>query len=450
MKSETLRSYVDHADRFREGSSSPRHFLEECIASIEARDSQIGAFTHLNLARARDTADAATTRWKRGAPLSAIDGMPIGVKDIIETADMPTEEGSPLFTGRRTGRDAACIVALRDAGAALIGKTVTTEFAATHPGKTRNPLDLARTPGGSSSGSAAGVAAGMISAGLGTQVIGSTIRPASYCGCYGFKPTFGSLNRAGSFDHKSHSVLTTIAASLEECWIVAREISARAGGDSGHPGLLGPRSMPAATRPQRLAVLETAGWAKADPQARESLAAFIDRLRKGGIAVENRATNATIEEAETAIAQATRIAATINVWEDQWPLNTYSRDLDHSLLSGAMQRRLQERAAMTQEDYAEALIQRARTRETYDKLASQFSACLTLSATGAAPLGIEWTGDPTFAIPGSLLGVPALNLPLLQADGMPVGMQLLGFSTQDAEAMQIGRWICETSDASGF
>src|SRR5207302_2728995 len=191
--------------RFAGAGDTPRDFLERCLADLAALEPKIGAFVHLNLAGARAAADQSTTRWRDGRPRSPIDGMPLGIKDIIETADMPTENGSPLFAGWRSERDAASVAALREAGAVIVGKTVTTECAATEPRGTRNPHDLRRTPGGSSSGSAAAVASGMLSTALGTQVIGSTIRPASYCGCIGFKGSVGALNRGGSYDGLSQS-----------------------------------------------------------------------------------------------------------------------------------------------------------------------------------------------------------------------------------------------------
>jgi Asp-tRNA(Asn)/Glu-tRNA(Gln) amidotransferase A subunit family amidase len=178
--------YLIVTARFANGADTPRDFLERCLADLTALEPKIGAFVHLNLEGARAAADQSTRRWREGRQSSPIDGMPLGIKDIIETADMPTENGSPLFAGWRSERDGASVAALREAGAVIVGKTVTTEFAATEPRGTRNPNDLRRTPGGSSSGSAAAVAAGMLSAALGTQVIGSTIRPASYCGCIGF------------------------------------------------------------------------------------------------------------------------------------------------------------------------------------------------------------------------------------------------------------------------
>jgi Asp-tRNA(Asn)/Glu-tRNA(Gln) amidotransferase A subunit family amidase len=240
------RSYVGAHVGFRSGADTPRDFLERCLACMEEWEKEIHAFVSTNIPAARAAADRSTERWRNERALSAIDGMPIGIKDIIETADMPTEQGSSLFKGWRSARDSAAVSALREAGAVIVGKTVTTEFAAVHPGPTRNPWDTTRTPGGSSSGSAAAVAAGMVSAALGTQVIGSIIRPASYCGCYGYKPSLGSINRGGSFDYLSQSCAGVLGATLDELWIVAREISARAGGDPGSRGLSGPRNPPAA------------------------------------------------------------------------------------------------------------------------------------------------------------------------------------------------------------
>src|SRR6516164_423959 len=215
------RPYLAITPRFKDGSASPREFLEGCLANVKALEPKIGAFVHLNVDAARDAADASGARWRSGCPLSPIDGMPIGIKDIIETADFPTENGSPLYLGWRSERDAASVAALREAGAVILGKTVTTEFAATEPRGTRNPHDLRRTPGGSSSGSAAGVACGIVPAALGTQVVGSILRPASFCGCVGFKPTVGAINRGGSYDGLSQSVHGTIAASLGDAWQVA-------------------------------------------------------------------------------------------------------------------------------------------------------------------------------------------------------------------------------------
>jgi Asp-tRNA(Asn)/Glu-tRNA(Gln) amidotransferase A subunit family amidase len=245
-----LRPYLAATARFAAGDDNPREFLERSLKELERWEPTIGAFVNLNIPAARTAADQATARWRAGKPLSAIDGIPMGIKDVIETADMPTELGSPLFAGWRSWKDAASVVALRAAGAVILGKTVTTEFAMSYPRGTRNPWNPAHTPGGSSSGSAAAVAAGIISAGLGTQVIGSTLRPASFCGVFGYKPSVHALNRTGSHDYQSQSCTGILAASLPDTWQVAYEIAVRAGGDPGWPGLVGPERAPPARKPR--------------------------------------------------------------------------------------------------------------------------------------------------------------------------------------------------------
>ena len=206
--------------------------------------------------------------------------MPVGIKDIIETIDMPTENGSPLFAGFRSERDGASVAALREAGAVIVGKTVTTEFAATEPRGTRNPHDLAPHPRRLSSGSAAGVAAGMLSAALGTQVIGSTIRPASYCGCIGFKATVGALNRGGSYDGLSQSATGVLAATLEDAWQVAYEIAARAGGDPGYPGPVRTGERAGAKMPRRVALSGDRGLGRGIDGAKAAMADALARSRR--------------------------------------------------------------------------------------------------------------------------------------------------------------------------
>jgi Asp-tRNA(Asn)/Glu-tRNA(Gln) amidotransferase A subunit family amidase len=372
--------------------------------------------------------------------LSAIDGMPIGIKDIIETADMPTEMGSPLFDGWCSGRDAAAVAALREAGAVILGKTVTTEFAATEPRGTRNPWDLARTPGGSSSGSAAAVAAGLVSAALGTQVIGSIVRPASYCGCVGFKPSVGGINRGGSHDNLSQSCMGVLAATLEDAWQVASEIAARAGGDPGYPGLVGPLRVPLPARPRRLVFLETAGWGVASSDAKEALQESMALLSRNGVDVITRRSDKLVAAVEEAIANARSLSIRINAWESRWPLNTY-RNRDAGKLSRAMLDRLAQAEAMGLDDYRADLDERIRVRALYNSLAAQCDACVTLAAPGAAPIGLGSTGDPVFAVPFSLLGVPAISLPLLHDQALPLGLQVTGFQGEDGTAAAIAGWM---------
>ena len=409
-----------------------RHLgLERCLADLAAFEPKIGAFVNLSLDRARAAADAATKRWREGQPLSKIDGMPVGIKDIIETADMPTEQGSPLFVGCRTERDGASVAALREAGVVIVGKTVTTEFAATEPRGTKNPHDLRRTPGGSSSGSAAGAAAGMFSAALGTQVIGSTIRPASYCGCIGFKATVGALNRGGSYDGLSQSATGVLATTVEDTWQVAYEIAARVGGDPGYPGLFGPASMPATKKPRRIVFLETAGWAAASADARAAMTDALARCKAAGIDVVARS-DVKVAGVEDAIAQARPLSMRINGWESRWPLNTY-RERDASKISKVMLARLAEAEAMTLDDYRSDLAERDKARALYAELAAECDVCVSLSAPGAAPPGLGSTGDPNCTVHASLLGIPAISLPVLQDEGLPLGLQVTGFVNRDAD-----------------
>ena len=441
----TRRPFYTATADFAAGRDTPRAYLERCLETIAALEPMIGAFVALNLDGAKAAADRSTARWRAGKALSPIDGMPVGIKDIIETEDMPTEQGSPIFTGWRTGRDAATVAALREAGAVVVGKTVTTEFAASEPRGTRNPWDLARTPGGSSSGSAASVAVGMLPVGLGTQVVGSIVRPASFCGVIGFKPSVGAINRGGSYDGLSQSCDGALAATLEDAWLTLREISARAGGDPGYPGLSGPREVPAARKPARLALLETAGWAEASAAAKGALEAAAGRLKAAGVEIVSRRDRADIAEAETALAQAMPVTRAINNWEGRWPANVYR---DRSGLSQAMKERLAAAEAMSLEDYQRLLAERERIRAAYAKLAAACDACITLCAPGAAPIGLGSTGNPIFVAPGSILGVPAIGLPQLEEDGLPLGFQVLGFAQKDAGAVAVARWIDATLGAA--
>ncbi len=425
---------------FKAGEDTPRAFLDRCLESVAAFEKDVGAFVVMDIDGAKAAADRATERWRTGKPLSRIDGMPVGIKDIIDSVDLPTQMGSPIFDGWQAGRDAATTAALREAGAVILGKTVTTEFAATFPGGTRNPWDARRTPGGSSSGSAASVACGMVTAALGTQVIGSILRPASFCGVVGYKPTMGALNRGGSHDGLSQSAHGPLAASLEDAWLVAYEIAQRVGGDPGFPGLYGGQEPPHASCPSRLAVLETAGWAVAESGAKAAFSGALGKLEAKGVELVRASSRKHLAALESALARAVDVSRDINAWESLWPLNTYSIRYPGKL-SQSMQDRLVDARKMTSDDYRGLLVERERVRALYAELAGDCDACVTLSAVGPAPVGLGSTGNPVFNVPASLLGTPALTLPAFTVDGLPVGFQVMGFKDRDEGLFRVAAWI---------
>lgn len=424
---------------FRAGTLTPRAFLETCLKQIDKREPVVRAFVTLDIEAARKAADASTKRWKSKKPLSSIDGLPIAIKDIIETVDMPTEFGSQVFKGWNGGRDAACVYALRQAGAVIVGKAVTTEFAGAPPGPTTNPHDKRRTPGGSSSGSAAAVAAGMVPVALGTQVGGSVLRPASFCGIVGFKPTFGALNRGGVGDQFSQNCIGTLSHTLEDAWAVAHEIAARVGGDPGFMPFAGGAAPAAPRRPDVLAVLETDGWAVADAGAKTALASFLKKLERAGVTLIDRKGSKRVAQLEDAIAGASDLSLGINDWEKIWPF----ADLElreGARFSAGFRKAVLKGRDMTVDDYVALLKKRDYARDVLMGLAGDVDACITLGSAGPAPIGIESTGNAVFNMPASMLRNPALSLPLLKCDGLPLGLQLLGFPNQERALSGIAAW----------
>jgi Asp-tRNA(Asn)/Glu-tRNA(Gln) amidotransferase A subunit family amidase len=445
-------TYHDRLPAFGDGSDSPRAYLERCLEVIAAREPVVQAFATLNEEGARAAADASSERWKAGKPLSLIDGMPIGVKDLLETRDMPTQMGCEAYRGNFPKRDNAMVSALREAGAVILGKTVTAELGGSHPGPTTNPFDPACTPGGSSSGSAAAVGARMIPCAVGTQVGGSIIRPASYCGNVALKPSQGALNR-GERQGTSMSTHGFHAGSIEDTWRASIAVARRAGGDRSEFALSGPDVAPAARQPARLIVLETEGWAETDQATRTAFAELLDRISAAGVTLLTRRDCPPVEVLEQAIADARNICDAITGWENRWA----HRNLVDQFPDGVSTRLKQGLARaekMTPDDYHALLGHRAAAQAIHARVGPMADAAILLSSPGPAPL---WPGDrpgeplaprptgsPVSNFGTSMLFAPAATVPMMGVGGMPVGVQIMCRPREDAAAIAVARWLLES------
>ena len=437
-----LMTFHDAVSSFHDGSDTPRAYLERCLEKIDAIEDDVMAWEIVNSETARAAADEAGKRYAEGRSLSLVDGMPIGVKDLIETVDMPTEYGSELFKNNRPIRDAASVNALREGGAVILGKTVTVTFGGGDPSRTRNPHDLTRTPGGSSSGTAAAVGGGTIPGALGTHARGSTIRPASFCGAYAIKATFGALNRQGVFS-AAHSMdhLGVFGGDLSDVWIMSRHISRFGGGDPGYPGLFGADEPPAPRKPSRLIQLHTAGWGETDDTTKAEFTKFLDGLRAAGVEIYDRTDDPSIEAYEQAFAEMPELWRSLYRFEFKWPMLQYKErypdKIPPRLLMG-----LKEAEGLSQAEYREALNRRVRVRDLHRQLALRADAFITLSSPGPGPVGMD-QGSAVFNEGSSVVGMPALSLPLMAVGNVPVGVQILGQFDEDERLTAIGRWISE-------
>jgi Asp-tRNA(Asn)/Glu-tRNA(Gln) amidotransferase A subunit family amidase len=435
-------------EKFVSGEDTPRAYLERCIERIESRDGEVHAFVTLGLDKARQAADASTERYRSGKVLSAVDGMPIGVKDIMDTHDLPTQMGNAIYKGWQPQWDAACVHALRSGGAIVVGKTVTTAFASGATNETRNPLDTSRTPGGSSSGSAAAVGAGMVPAALGTQTQGSTLRPAGFCGAFGFKPTHGALTMQGvhpiSF---THDHLGVIAGGLPDLWAVASHI-ATASGSPGARGLVGAGDLPAPRKPRKLIVMHTQAWeTEVDAKTRAAFDGLLSALRKHDIALVARAAHPEFAAVEDAFFGAfIDDCVAITSYEMKWPYEQYFAQ-HPELLEQRHRDRVVQARDITPERYAELLSEKAAMKERTKKAMEGADGVLTLSSSGPAPVGHSHTGSRAYLLFASFLQLPAFSLPLMEADGMPVGAQLIGHAGRDGELCAVAHWMSKSLGA---
>jgi len=436
-------SFSHALPRFLSGKDTPRSFLERCIAVIETREPRVRAFATLNLDAARAAADAATERYRAGNPLSMVDGCPVGIKDVMDTRDMRTQMGSPAFEGWQPRYDAACVQALRGGGAVIVGKTVTTAFACGATNQTTNPHDPERTPGGSSSGSAASVGAGMLPAALGTQTQGSTLRPASFCGIVGFKPTHGVLTMQGvhpiSFTNDHMGVL---AGTLEDAWRIASHISLAHCAPAQPVLNRASAKLPRAVRPKRLLRLYTGAWEKeTNAPTRAALEELLAAAARAGVRIASRENEPAAAELERALDEGfVEQCQGITAYEMQWPYRQYL-ELHGPLIEKRVHDRMAEAAKMTPAEYAARLALRAATCRKVKSLMRGFDAIVTLAASGPAPAGLGHTGSRTFLVYATFLGLPAFSLPLMRVYGLPLGLQLIGAAGRDGALCANAHWL---------
>jgi Asp-tRNA(Asn)/Glu-tRNA(Gln) amidotransferase A subunit family amidase len=417
------------------GAFSAEDYIGACLGRIAELEPAVHAFIHIDPGHALAQAKALDERRRNGKPLGALHGVAVAIKDIFDTADYKTECGSPLLKGRQPMRDCTVVSRLRTAGAVIIGKTVTTEFAYFHPGATRNPHDLERTPGGSSSGSAAAVAAGMVPLAVGSQTNGSVIRPASFCGVYGVKPTHGMISRHGALTlSKKLDHVGVFSRTLADSALILEVLAGYDENDEDTRPVAPPAFLETLGEdpplPPKLAFVRTPVWDKADSECR---AAF-EKLAKS---LGDRAVIVDLPEPFA------------SAWDDQRVI--MATDMAHNF--GALVERGGEASSLQLRDllaeggktnalrYLAAQSNAKRYAIGLHEIFKEYDAILTPSAPGIAPKGMA-TGNPAFNTLWSLTGLPAVSLPLLSGQGgMPIGVQLVGATGDDARLLRTANWL---------
>jgi Asp-tRNA(Asn)/Glu-tRNA(Gln) amidotransferase A subunit family amidase len=429
-------SATDAARLIRDGAISSEQLVEACLARIREVEPAVQAWQFLDPQHALAQARARDADRREGRPCGPLHGVPVGIKDIIDTCDMPTEDGTALHAGRTPVDDAVVVTMLRAAGAVILGKTVTTECAYFHPGKTRNPHNPEHTPGGSSSGSAAAVAAAMVPLALGSQTNGSVIRPAAFCGVYGFKPTHGLIPRTGilklsrALDH-----VGVFARSIDDVAMLSEQL---VGHDALDPDTCLRARIPFAEvasqeppLPPLLAFVKGPAWSRAGEEARDAFAELVGELGDRVVEVELPETAQRALDWHRTIMDA-EMAANLDL---EW-------ERGRERLSEPLRVLLARGREVSALAYQQALARARILNDGFGEIFERCDAILTPSAPGTAPKGLGSTGDPSFCTLWTLLGTPALNLPLMHgANGLPLGVQLVGPRDGDARLLRTARWL---------
>ncbi|MGE0765006.1 MAG: amidase [Hyphomicrobiaceae bacterium] len=433
---------TEACERMARGDITAEAYTKACLDQIGARDADVEAWVYLDPAYALEQARALDRQRASGSGIGPLHGLPVGIKDIINTADMPTQNGCKQFKGYQPESDATCVAVLRAAGAVIIGKTVTTELANTTPDKTKNPHNPAHTPGGSSSGSAAAVAAKMIPLALGTQTGGSVIRPASFCGVHAMKPTLGLISRTG-VTLQSHTLDTVgvFGRSLSDLALITDALSQFDPTDAvsygrGRPSISPTLSAGLAGTPT-LGFFRSTAWEFAEPGARTALEAVVKSLGSRVREIEIPELGAVTQQH----------AVVMGAENSGYYGPLMARDPEG--LSVNLRERLTDGAKVPAGDYVRALAARDVLYRAVERQLDEVSALITLPSCGPAPKGLGSTGNPVFNSMWTYLGVPCVTLPLMTVDGMPCGVQLIGKRRDEGRLLAVARWVEERFSERG-
>ena len=414
-------SATEAAERIAAGRLKSEALVAACLERIGQREKDVQAWAFIDSELALAQARARDREPRR----TRLHGIPVGVKDVLDTAGLPTEYGSPIYRGNRTTCDAACVAQVRELGGVILGKTVTTEFATRHPGKTRNPHNLKHTPGGSSQGSAAAVADWMVPLAFGTQTTSSVIRPAAYCGVVGYKPSFGLINRTGvKALSDSLDTVGTLTRTVSDAALIVEELS-------GAPVTsfdAVPRMKP------RIGFCRTPYWRQADRPTQEALEQAVPRLERAGAKVAE-------VDLDGEFARLVEVQVTISTYE-MFRALAYERTCFPDLLSETLMGRLLGGGRVSRAEYEDAQSIAERCRARLDDVFRECDVLLSPSAMGEAPEGLASTGDPVFGASWTVLHCPAVTVPAFHGPrDLPLGAQIIGPPGKDGPTLLCAEWV---------